>query len=783
VNSILPKNPIIRAVIFGPLAVIVTLVITQILLPGGTGGSGTPAAILFQGFVFGMLAALIAIGLVLIYRSSNIINFAQAALGAAGGVFFFNFSVLNGWPFVLALLAGLIVASALGFVVEVALIRRFAKAPRLVLTVLTIALIGFISQGAGQLNNLPIFEDVQDRTLEETAGRGFVAPFPDFKFRFGEFPLDFNSGHLMAIGLAMLALLGVGAYLKFSTSGTAIRAIADNPERAPMLGINIGKLSRIVWTIAAFLSGLGVIMGGVVVGQFSSTAASVESLLIGLVAATFARMRSLWVAAYSAILISILRQAVDYSYREQLALLNLGMTLFVAGALLTHRRREERSEALEVSAWKATEEHRSIPREMLELSGVRIWRRVLVAAAALTVLAFPWVVDSRPANLAGYNAIVGISILSLVILTGWAGQVSLGQFGLVAVGAVIGGAITARLGWSFWFSLVVTPLIVAFFSLIIGLPALRIKGLFLGVLTFSFAFMAETFFFSEKYFGWLLSDAVDRPTFFLLDFEDERSMYYLSVLALGAAIAFVLGLRKSRFGRLLIGLRDNEPNLQAFGINAVKMRLIAFALSGFLCGFSGVLLAHHQRAVQSSSFDAQLSLDIFLYAVVGGVGSVSGALLGTLYFAIVNQISDVGPLSFLAGPTLILVILYISPGGIASLFFGLRDGVLRIVAQRRQMVVPSLFADIDPDAVRRRLIPLSEPFPNVGLATLPYDQRYRADSGLYGEDRWLGADRAPEEQADAMALGAAAEGLQSETRETAATAAAPAGNPAEGARE
>ena len=755
------KSEKIRSIVIGVAAGAGVLGITQLVLPGTGSENGTPLAILFQGLIAGLLTGLIAVGIVLIYRSTRIINFSQGALGAAGGVFTYNLAVLNKWPFLLAALGGVIVSAFLGFLIEIALIRRFFNAPRLVLTVLTIATLGVLGGAIGYVTTLPIFPPVADRTVEQVQGQVLVTfPFNDFKFQIGANRLSFGFPHLFAIAASVAAMIALVLFLRYSRLGYAIRASSENAERARLLGINVGTLSMVVWTIAGALSGLGVILTGGVSGSFTSGISSPEVLLGALAAAVIARMHSFPIAIASAIGLSVLREAVKWSYEQHLALLEVGMLVAIIGALLFQRRRITRSEAGETTAWKATEEQRATPKEMLEVGGVRAWRRALIAVGVLALVGLPFILSPRQVNLSGYLLIVAITSLSLVVLTGWAGQVSLGQFAFVAVGAVVGGAIASK--YSFWVALPLAPLLTAGFAVLVGFPALRIKGLFLAVTTTAFAFAINATLFKEEYFGWLLPDRVDRPSLFqFIDFEDERSMYYLALAGLLLAIALVSVLRRSRVGRVLIAARENEANIQSFGVNLVRTRLAAFAFSGLLCGFCGVLLAVHQRAVAESSFDPFLGFQIFLFTVVGGVGSVPGALLGAGYFALTQFLPTTGSLPFLVGSVGVLALLYFAPGGLASLLFGLRDGILRIIAQRRQLVVPSLFADYDPLALARRLIPLAETIPNSGLALLPVHQRYKGISGLYGErGKMLGVG--PSKSSEERAFGGAAKSIQAE---------------------
>ncbi|MFN2610236.1 MAG: branched-chain amino acid ABC transporter permease, partial [Actinomycetota bacterium] len=402
------------------------------------------------------------------------------------------------------------------------------------------------------------------------------------------------------------------------------------------------------------------------------------------------------------------------------------------------------------------------PKEMTAIPGVRLWRRIMILTGLAFVLGFPFVTSVGSINLLGSLIIEGIAILSLVVLTGWAGQVSLAQWGLVGLGAVMGALFTSKFHLSFWLALIVVPTAVAGFAILVGLPALRIKGLFLAVATYAMAFAIQASVFNQQFIDKLIPTRIDRPKLFIFDFEDEKSMYFLALSALLLMIWLVVNLRKSRFGRILIALRENDNNVQSFGIGVVRTKLLAFALSGFMCGFAGVLWAHHQRAVTPLAFTAFESLNVFIFAVIGGVGAVSGAVLGTAYYVLSKAFGGGNPLlTLVIGPIGLLLVLYAAPGGLGSILYSLRDSVLRIVATRRQIVVPSLFADVDPAALELRLAPLADPIPSMGLSVLPFSQRYRTRSELYKNRGRIAADtkRAPD---DKIAIGAAAKSLGGE---------------------
>jgi branched-chain amino acid transport system permease protein len=528
----------------------------------------------------------------------------------------------------------------------------------------------------------------------------------------------------------------------------------------------VGRLSTITWALAGLLAGASVTLTGTLQGPGVAAGFAPGVLLPALAAAVVGRMRSIPTTVAAAVAISVVTQACRFSLEKDLPLIDLGLFVVVAAGLLIQQRKVLRGGDEVASAWSASEEQRPIPRELLGVASVRNSRRVLIVLGLLAVIIYPFVTSTGQTNLGGVIALNAIVAISLVVLTGWAGQVSLGQFAFVGIGAVVAGALTYTVGLSFWLAVPAATIFTGAFAVAVGTPALRIRGLFLAVTTFAFAVAAQRILFADRYFGWLLPQEVKRPSLFFFDFEDERSMYYLCVAALVLVIVLVVNVRKSRFGRVLIALRESEANVASFGVAATRTRLAAFAFSGALAGFAGAIFAHQQRGLNADSFVATASIDIFVLAVLGGIGSVNGALLGSLYFNAARYfVTDPLFSGFLgAGGTLLL--LYAAPGGLISVVAQMRDAVLRVVAQRRQMVVPSLFADYDPEVAARRLIPLAEPATGSGLAALPPTARFSLKSGLY-EGRGVrifgrAAANGEKETKEAVAIGAAVSRAESE---------------------
>jgi branched-chain amino acid transport system permease protein len=317
----------------------------------------------------------------------------------------------------------------------------------------------------------------------------------------------------------------------------------------------------------------------------------------------------------------------------------------------------------------------------------------------------------------------------------------------------------------FWFAVPVAAAVAGLVAAIIGIPALRIKGLFLGIVTLAFGLAVDAALFNDRYFGWILpKNGVDRPTLFFLNFDKERPMYYLSLACLVLAVVIARNLRRSRFGRLLIAMRENEANVQSFGVSAVRLKLTAFAVSGSMAGFAGAVFAHQQRGVSGVSFSTTLSTNTFVFTVLGGIGSVAGALTGALFQTLTDYFLPSNDffatvLNSLRYGGLTLIVMFVVPAGLWALLVVVRDAWLRIVAQRRQIIVPSLFADYDPAALERRLIPLGDVDSHSGLAALGPGAKFRLGSELHGGGADGDTKALRGRQQERLAIGAAAEAL------------------------
>jgi branched-chain amino acid transport system permease protein len=727
---------------------LVVLVVVTFVLP-----RSTPLGIYAVGLVGGAALALQATGLVLVYRANRVVNFAQVEIGAVGGLLFVElarrqtflvglhylcpscmavarvhplgsqyYSVpvhpagwLVGLNYWLAMLSGFAVVVLLSWLSHALVLRRFAAAPRLIVTVVTIGLSQVYVLGQGLIG----------RAFGAAAGVAGSAPLP-FHAHVRVGGVVFGSTDIATLVVAVAATGGLAVFLRRSATGVLLRAVADNPRRADTLGVDVASVSSVAWIFAGAVSAVAAILAGTSLGV---TTSSDETLVRILAAAVIGGMVSLPVTALAAVGISIFGQSILWVYSSPELVDGLLAAVIVA-ILLLQRGRRARVDTDTEPGWRATWETRPTPRELWALEVVRRWTRYLQAGGALALLGLPWILSPAQASLATDALIDGILGLSLLVLTGWAGQISLGQVGLAAVGAWVAAA--SRL--PFLPAVLVAGLSGAAAAVVVGVPALRLRGLHLAITTLAFALAADQILLDRRYLGRFLPESVGRPAFLGVNLADERSFFYMVLAFLAVTVVAVRGLRQSRTGRALIASRDNDALAQSFGISLVRLRLSAFALSGAMAAVGGALFAYTQYGVQAENFSVAQSINVFLITVIGGLGSITAPLVGAAYYGTVTILSANSLFALAASGIGVVIVLLFVPGGLGDLGFRIRDAMLRRVASRYRIHVPSLVAD-GQDGTDGRAAIAPKLRPGGGQAFVP--ARYRL------EDQWaLEAQRA-----------------------------------------
>jgi branched-chain amino acid transport system permease protein len=657
-----------------------------------------PNGVILDGALGGGRIALIALGIALIYRANRIVNFAQGDLGQVPATLGALLVISLGVNYFLAFTTGLVAAIVLGVLVETLIIRRFFRAPRLILTVATIGLSQVLIGGG-------LF-------LADAFGQSFETNRldPPFTVKFEVGSTIFNGNDVIAMIVIPVAFIALAAWLRLSNVGVAVRASAERADRASTLGIPVKRLHTIVWTVATVLAFLGMWLRAGAVGLPIGTVLGPTFLLLALAAFVIGRMDRFAIIAIAGIGLGILDKAITFQPGNNPAYNDAILFFVILGALFVTRRPSAgRAGAGQVSTWQAAREVRPIPRELKGLPEVRIAKLLLGAAVLAFVLTLPLWLDESRMNLVSVIVIFGIIGVSLVVLTGWAGQVSLGQMGFAGVGAAVGGWATYYMQTDLSLALLAGGAAGALAAILVGYPALRRRGLTLAVSTLAFALFVSSFLLNQELFGengdsplffpggWLPGFRIDRtPLFGRIDIESETRFYFVCLVVLGLLLIVVRGVRRSRTGRVLIAIRENDAAARSYGVNATRTNVACFALSGFIAAVAGVLLVHQQTGLQvgvGNLYLPEQSLRVFSMVVIGGLGSLPGVLLGAVY-VYGTQYFLPGQWQFLATGAGLLLILMVLPGGLGAVLYDTRDWLLRQVAKRRKLVVPSLVADV-----------------------------------------------------------------------------------------
>lgn len=650
--------------------------------------NGLPVGVVLYGLVLGSLTSLSAMGIVLIYRASRVINFAQAEIGGLSASV--AVVMVTGWhlPYLLAVVAGLVTAAATGLLIDATIVRRFAKAPRLIFTVATIGVAQIL--GAAELGLPTMFAHLRPLST-------FTTPF-SAQFRVG--PIVFDGNSVTALVAVPVVLLALGRFLGRSDTGVAVRAIADSQERALLLGIPVRQLSRLTWVLAATLSGAGALLSAPILGPNLGSISGPQALLAPLTAAVVARMDSLPRTVAAALGIQVFEQAVFWSYPRSNTI-DVALCAVVLIALVVQRRQYSRVDDGGMGGYIAVREVRAIPAALRGLPEVRAARWTVIVALALLTLAVPATLSDSTLDLWAFFAIYGVLAVSLVVLTGWAGQISLGQFAFAGVGAATCAALLVHTSADLWVALLAAAGVGAVTAALIGLPALRIPGPFLAVATLAFGVPVSTYLLNSANYPQLTPSFVARPVLWRrFDLNDRLVFYYFCLAMLALALWLARNYRRSRAGRAVVAVRDNARAGAAYSLVAVRAKLTAFALSGGLAGLAGGLYALGLKGIPFSGFAPVGSLVVFTMVVIGGLGSLPGALLGAIYVAAAQNYLH-GSAELLATGAGLLVLLMTVPGGLGDVIFSVRDWLLKAVATRRGLSVPSLAEHPDLDTVVR----------------------------------------------------------------------------------
>ncbi|MDQ1481643.1 MAG: hypothetical protein QOI44_2504, partial [Actinomycetota bacterium] len=660
-------------------------------------------------------------------------------------------------PYWFGLLGALLVGTVSGTVVEIAIIRRLSKSPRVIVLVATI---GIAEVAQAVTHTLPDYRSggnligyPSPMNSHWLIGNVGIGPFRVHN-------ITVTGPEVLAMIVVPLIALGLWWLLGHTNFGEAVRATATNADLARLTGVSPKLVATAIWTIAGFLSAISVILFATINPSSELVSIGPQTLLIGLTAALIGGMTSFPRAFVGAVAIGMFNQILTYNFTENSGIVQF--LLFILVLVLVARMSRDESGG---ESFAFAPRIPPVPERLREIWWVRRMPHVIAGIALVAAIAMPFIVHESAHHLT-YSIILGFAIcaVSVTVLTGWGGQLSLGQMAFAGIGALSAVAfergVTMNIGWRshrilngalqplpfvmtlgltvaavlvanaawrrrwrstrlrvaivaivvalglvplfagrviqstirplpFVLDIFCGALVACFVAVLVGAGALRVKGLLLAISTMAFAIAAQSYLFSRPIFtGEQDSQIVNfsRGKLGPVDLSHLNRNYYFFVLTCLVIVLAVAGhLRRTGVGRMIIGVRENEQGAAALTVSPVKAKLTAFALGGFISGLGGALLGGVAVTIAFGErfFTVPDSFNVVAIAVIGGLGSLAGAVTGALWVIGLPAFwpNNQTVLLLTSGIGLLIVLLYF-PGGFTQLGYSLRGSILRWLEQR-----------------------------------------------------------------------------------------------------
>jgi ABC-type branched-subunit amino acid transport system permease subunit len=643
-----------------------------------------------QGLVYGLLA----LGIVLVYKGSRTLNFAQPYFGLLAafvcwwltfkgrifGVQVMPLAAGSNLRFVIAALLSLALIGLYGYGVEHGVMRRLGNAPRLVSLVATIAL----AQGAVGLVQL-LFN--RNEAQAATARR-----LPTL------LPWSFEVGTRVVTGADIQVLLAapivsvlLALFFTRTKFGVGIRAAAENADAARLLGIPVGKVASFTWVAGAVLAGIAGILITEVRNSLDIASLGNGFLVRALAAALVGGLTSLPGAMVGGLVVGVAEAVITTwtggteGVPETLLFgIVLAVLLFRPGGLFGQPERTQEAAAFVPAI-------RDLPGRLRATGAARALRVhgwVLVVVA----IGIGLTTGAKTTGILTLIAIYAMVGVSLTVLMGYSGQISLGHWALAGVGSFGISNLVTNLHVPYAIALPITVVLGVVVSLLIGLPALRIRGLYLAVATLAFALSCDFFWFRTDLIGGATGGVdLQPPRYGILDLDaiSNRPLFLFTCALLLLTMVVARNLRIGRSGRGLLALRENEKAAATFGVRLTAHKLTAFAISGGMAALAGALHATYIDGARQAAFPTDRSLVLVAMVMIGGLGSLQGSVLGALLvFGLKDLLRFDNPWIVPIGTGILLLVVLIRA----------RGGAAGAVAIGRERLVASLEEPYSPAA-------------------------------------------------------------------------------------
>ncbi|WP_390183552.1 ABC transporter permease subunit [Haloechinothrix salitolerans] len=641
-----------------------------------TGVLEAPPPVLMLGAIVGTTYGLLAAGLVIVYRTSKVINFAHGNIGAFAAAVFGLAVVEWTLPYWVAFPLALAVGGAVAAATEVVVVRRLRNAPRLMSIVATL--------GVGQFMLLLGF------AVNDQAGAAHLYPQPTGMPDFMMGGLRVSPAYSGMLILSPILVIALGLFLKRTRFGIGIRSASANAEAARMSGIFASRMSSLAWGLSGVFAAFTAILTQPAKGFTTAESFGPSLLLFALAGAVLARMSSIPVAVVAGLGLGVIEQVLKWNFPFGGAV-EIALFVLIAGVLLVQKTAGGRDE--EKGSWAAVQAIRPLPDELRSLWMVRNLGWIAGIGALGVALLLPLMITHSASVSMTVIFAYAVVALSLTVITGLGGQLTLGQFAFAAVGATVSYHVSMRTGW-FPLSFAYAGIVAGLVAVAVGLPALRIRGMLITVTTLAFALAVPAAIVSQ---AWGLGDGVDpgRPIVFGLPLDTGKSYYFVGLVTVVGALLLTRNVRTSGFGRLLVAVRDNEDNAKAFTVRATAVKLQGMLIAGFIAGVGGAMYGHALSLIGETTFPVTASIDIAKIAVIGGISMLAGPLVGALFVMGLPTFVSLGAAGLAATSFGQLLIIMYLPKGLAQIFVPMRDHLVRWLGTRAGIDVDAAFARRD----------------------------------------------------------------------------------------
>jgi ABC-type branched-subunit amino acid transport system ATPase component/branched-subunit amino acid ABC-type transport system permease component len=612
------------------------------------------------GLSSGALLALFAMGLVVVYRGSAVVNFAHGAIGMVGTYVFWALSANDGWAYLPAFAAGVLACAAIGLLTHFLIMHPLRGAAPVTRMIATLGLLTVLEQGMSHIVS------------------------PTSKIVHGALPTStvhilgatVGADKLILFGISLVLVGALSAFYRYTKFGWATTAANENRRALAALGYSQSKLAAISWVLGTAIAGVA----GILLAPTIGLQVTQLTLLIlpGLAAAVVGNLRSFSLTLVGGLAIGIIQSEIS-RYVSTPGWSDTAPFILILIVLLV--RGQDRGLRTQIAE------------RMPKLGTGRI-RLGLVIPAVVAMI----VIVNLNISASWMEAIVttfgfAVILLSFVPVTGYSGQLSLAQYAFAGWGAWIAGRLYATTGTPFILVIVIAVLSAVPLGIMLGAICLRTRGIYLAIATLGLAVTLQNLIFdSASLTGGTTGTIIPNPKIFGIDIgailHGDRYAIFCIVVFTIAAVA-VANLRRGRSGRRLLATRANERAAASLGINPMIARLYAFGLSSGIAALGGILITFRNPAIVYTEFETLASIQLVAQAVVGGIGWIIGPILGAL-----GQLG--GVISLLLNPlggnvtsylplafgVLLLITITQAPDGAAELVAGQVEWV-------RDRVVPS----------------------------------------------------------------------------------------------